>query len=333
MVEGVYLKGDFFTLYPFRILIMNRDINDFILSTKNAIEEFTEAKLSLNNARDEYRKLLTRYVEIESKYRRYHGSNLLSGFCYFHNTDNFSIYSALYRTDSRKTTQLACYGDAKFNLRIEAILQKNFLELIKGNLFTIHPEEDSSIQQIIYIYPFSSNTGSKIIFTAVSSSIYFSNDKFCFLGEIFNNLLSNLIDLHYQPSFNYFERISSDIDKYLRSNIDNKHYVNAFLFKFNKLEDFFGHMGIPALLEASAKIITTLKNYFKEEDSKYFSLSLQEYIVLTKKSIDDEKIFDISNAEFEYIDISLPYITKILKLEKNSTIYDFWEDIFAFVNI
>lgn len=308
---------------------MTNDSSNLILAIRDTIKDFTNGSLPFHDAKNEYQRLLEIYNKLERDKKRSEGASLINGLCYYHNIENFSLLSGVYYITSDDITSIKYYGDSKLDSKVIKALRSNIAN-INGNLLMVHSDENILLHNI-YIYPMIIDKKGKTIFVAVSSSTYFSKEKFYFGGEFLKNLLSMRVEESKILALNYFEELSKEIDKYLKENIDDEYYIKAFLLVFNMVERIFNHMGIDSLIEASNKIIYILNNNFKE-NSRCFSLSIRDYIVLSKLKRNDDGDNIQNKLQFIYRDINMPYNSLEIKIETRDSIYNFWDKIFIFEN-
>ncbi len=295
---------------------MKKDINNLIFSIRNVIKDYSEGSLSPQEAKTAYEKLHHRYHQLRQREKSELGTGFIKGVCYNHNIENFSIFSGLYMFSENEFDLMFYYGDDKINLKIIDTLNNNQKRIDKSELSSILPEENSSLSQALYLYPILNNSNSHIFFIALSSSEYFSLEKFIFIGTFFCEIFNSSLLKQNPININYYEDTIHKIVDFLSENINETYSVAVHLFSLKLVKNIFLHMGMFSLLEISDSVIDKLQKNFPD-NSHVFALSLNEYIVLTplmrKSKLDPLK----GKLEFDYKGISIQH--KILQRKIDST--------------
>jgi hypothetical protein len=310
---------------------MSKDINNLIISVSNTLKEFAEGNLSHKDAIDGYKKLLKKYKKIANKQKKNGNVNQIEGLCYYNNIKNFSLLSGIYNIENNDIYYLAYYGDSDLNFRTMKEIKNNTELIIDNTVLEIPPLNDEQFLHNIFLYPIFSNKTKKIVFTSVSSSKFFSEDKFLFLAKLIKNIFSILMDESVQFQNKYFESISSEVEDYLKNNIDEAHSVQVTVFVFNMLEKIFNHTGTHSLLEVSDRIFNTIKDNYRH-NSKCFTLSIRDYIALEKINKNDNFKTNKQKPEFLYKSINIPYHSLKLKINEKESIQSLWDQILTFEN-
>jgi len=307
----------------------DRDIHNLIMSIQKSMTEFAEGSLQLKNAEDEYKKLSDIYKKIETDSVKHEGQNILKGLCYYNNIENFSILSGVYFLDSRDITPFTYHGDNNLNSKTMYKILKNKKEIKNNQVIMIQPDE--SLLHPVYIYPVSIDKNELIVLATVSSSGYFSKEKFYFSGKLLSVMFSVRRDDFHFIKLNYFDEVSKEIEKIIKENIDDDHYIEATLFIFKSVEMIFSHLGIKTLIDVSDSITDILKNSY-QENSRCFSLSIRDYIVIFKKRKGEKTKQKKKRIDFICKDINLPYKTLEIEIDTVDSIHNFWEKILLFEN-
>jgi hypothetical protein len=310
---------------------MSNNIDNLIISVSNALKDFAEGKLTQEKAKDEYKKLYSRYNKLIKKQGKDKTLNKLAGFCYYNNTENFSLLSGIYNLNADKISCIASFGDSGLNPGVTKAISENLDKFSGNQLLQIQPGEDKTFLHNIYLFPFPMGKTGSVIFVSVSSSSFFSEEKFQFLGKLIKNIFSVMMDRSQEPENNCFITISDEVEKYLNDNIDNEHSVRVTLFVFNMLEKIFNHMGMHSIFEASDEILIVLKDIYGY-NSKCHTLSTRDYIVLERIRKDDTAKNNKTRPEFQYKNINIPFNSLKIIVDKKESIYSFWNKILTFEN-
>ena len=215
---------------------------------------------------------------------------------------------------------MSYYGDDKIISKIIETLQDNQKRIPRSEFSTILPGENSSLVQTLYISPVWQSINRAIFYIALSSSDYFSTEKFSFIGTFFTEILRASLFSKRPLSVSYFEDIQQEIIDVLTETINETYSVAAHVFSLKLIDDVFIHMGIFSILEISHKFVEIIRTNFPD-NTHIFVLSLNEYVVLTpilrKSSSNPLK----KRLEFDYKDISIPYEVIQLKIDSPDAIY------------
>lgn len=308
---------------------MKSNIKKLIFSTQKVIKDYSEGVLSHQEAKDEYEKLARNYHELQKEAISESSTGFIRGICYHHNIENFSVFSGLFALTESEFELVSYYGDDKMNSIIIETLQNNQKRIPQSEFSTILPGENSSLNQILYIYPVWRNISKAVFFIALSSSDYFSTEKFCFIGTFFNEIFKASLFNEKPMSVSYFEDIKREIVDILTETINETYSVAAHVFSLKLVDDIFIHMGIFSILEISDKFVEIIRKNFPDS-AHIFVLSLNEYLVLTpilrKSSSNPLK----KRLEFDYKDISIPYEVIQLKIDSPDAIYQLIQKMSTF---
>ncbi len=304
-------------------------VNTLIIEISDSLKNFTDMTISYDEASLEYDRLAEKYEKAIYGIKRIYAKDI-DGFCYYCNTENFSLLTGVYKINDG-ITSLAYYGEENLNTRIMNAIQKNKDKLKENILFEISIQENKELLQNVFIYLFMSGSGDLTLLASVSSSLFFSKDKFLFSGKLVKNLLNFHSDESRLIEKNYFSEISEEMNKYFKNNINGQFMVRITLFVFSIIEKVFNHSGINAIFDASDYILQSLKNNHKN-DSRCFALSVRDYIVFEKINRKDADKANRQKQEFAYNNINMPYQTLKLDIVGNESVNNVWDKIMLFEN-
>jgi hypothetical protein len=310
---------------------MSKDIENLIISVGNSLKEFADGNLSNKEAVSGYKKILARYNKIANKQKKISKVNQIEGLCYYNNIHNYSLLSGIYEIENNDIYYLAYYGDSSLNFRTMKAILNNSALIIENTTLEIPPLDNEQFLHKIFLYPVISDKSKKTVFATVSSSNFFSEDKFLFLAKLIKNIFSVQFDKSTQFNNNYFYTVSNEIEDYLKNNIDDEHSVQVTIYVFNMLEKIFNHTGIHSLLKISDSIFNTIKDNYRH-NSRCYTLSIRDYIALEKISKNENFKVNKQKLEFLYKSINIPYHSLKLKLSAKESIQSLWDQILTFEN-
>lgn len=306
---------------------MKKDIHDLILSISDSLKEYAEGNRPFDEAKSGYRDLLERYERLESGLRGESGDNFLSGLCYHHNVENFSILSGIYHREGEVMRSVAFHGEEKINARLLSILGKRDPSFFAERA-TLPPGRDGWAYSI-HTTPLAGEDHDRLVFAAISSSTYFREDRFHLLGGLLSELFQRVRTYTDPPILNHFAEATERVNRFLRENIDDSHSVHASFYVFTLLEKMFSHMGRVTLFGIAGGIIETITGSFGP-GALVIPLSLREYIVLSRQAKGDPTAQSAKKLEFFYNKISIPFNHLRLTLETDLSAYNLWEQVFTF---
>ncbi|MCU0820950.1 MAG: hypothetical protein MUC95_00560 [Spirochaetes bacterium] len=307
----------------------DKDINNLILSIQKSMTEFAEGSLQLKDAEVVFKKLSETYKTLEAESIKHEGPSILKGLCYYNSIENFSILSGVYFLDPRDINPFTYHGDNSLNTKAMNKILTNKKEIKNNQVIMIQPDE--MLLHPVYVYPVLLDKNEMVVLATVSSSPYFSKEKFYFTGKLLSVLFSIRRDDFHFIKLNYFDEISKEIEKIIKENIDDDHYIEATLFVFKSVEMIFSHLGLKTLVDVSDSIVNILKTSY-QENSRCFSLSIRDYIVILKKRKGEKAKSKKKRLNFIYKDINIPFKTMEIEIDKVDSIHNFWEKILLFEN-
>ncbi len=313
---------------------MHQNINNLIIEISDTLNQFAQGNLSDNEAKTEYDKLANEYNKIAGRQKSNDAGNPVESLCYFNNTENFSLLSGLYKIENDDIYPLAYYGEDSLNSGVMDEILNNESGISDNNTLKIPANENAGETKIlhnIYLYPVLLNKTKKTVFVSVSSSKFFSEEKFLFLAKLLKNIFDVFLNEYKVYENNYFHTTSAEIERFISNNSDEKHSVRIILFVFNIIKQSFNHTGLQSLSGISDQILNTLKTNFKH-NAKCFTLSLTDYIILEKIKKNDINKAGQIKIDFSYENNNIPYQTLKLIANPDEPMYNTWNKILIFEN-
>ncbi len=315
----------------------NDEIKSLLLSIRDVIGSKVKKDISLDQIKDQYKKLLTQYSRLKENYPDHKSKNYIPGLLYNHNCSNFSKISAIYQFSDNALRKLFHYGDESLLEFIPDPLLSEAENSEGDSEFKVNKKiismNDQSFNLFFGIIDFNDMI---IIPVSVSSSYYYSVNRFehlCrIIKEIYNKTLN---ELKLPGSIDYFKEISDEVNRFIGNHLKNNRSISAYVYIFQGIEKIFNNSSLLTLTDLSSKLTDTIKNAFGNE-SRVFTLSLKHYLILTPGNKDpgESKIVKGKRKRifFEFNDLPVPYESIELDIEKYDSIYNLWEEIFIIDN-
>lgn len=309
---------------------MKKDIETVTLSIKQALSDYSSGKLSFENARELYLKLYKQYQNLQNTYKASYEKKTLKGICYSHNIENFSIISGIYELFNDTFTPIVFHGNVAINKKIVTALYDEISIIQDFGISKIAlSKKNSGNQNIIYSH-ISDFNGRKIYFISLSTSNFFSDDKFYFYSELLKNIFSIVQEKQRPVIINYYGGIVSEIKTHISQKMNNKKETMIFFYYFKQIEEIFLHKGIRSVLRVSHQIIDTLYQNFPAQ-SHVVAPSFSEYLVIASPS---KELSDINYSKLDFMFEGVNIRSHALKLESNALIsaYSHLNEIYSFEN-
>jgi len=310
---------------------MREEIKDLVGSLKTSLQDFAGGHLPFDEAKIQYKKLLSKYNTIQNGIGSDREDHLLRGICYHHNIENFSLFSGLYRLTPHQVNSRFYYGESYFDKRISGS-RKTILDSVLSSPTSIIPAgRINGLPHDLHLQTVMDSGNGVMVFIAVSSSPYFSERKFTQAGNALGDIIGKILPDAQPFQFNYYSHIKHELEQQISRDLDGDYTIDVHFFVCNMIEKIFLHMGLKTLLEISGDIDGKLREKFGP-DSKAFTLSLGEYIVLVKTKKETSRDVDKKRVELIYKTITIPYQTLKLQVNSLEELYEFWQSIFSFAH-
>lgn len=303
---------------------------ELLFSIRDTIQDFISGRLTVDEAREEYRKLQARYSEISLEHTSPGVNGFIRGLLYYHNVHNFSKITALYLASQDGIRELCHYGDSSLRGVLEEYIAEH-IDQGKEGVQKTTLDGGTGLPQCIAIQSvkYGDPAGNRLITVAVSSSQYFTDEHFIFFSRFISRIFTRNLQTRTRVSVDYFDTLSKKIIEYIVSNPSSI----AYIYIFHSIKEIFQNAAISKYTDISFTIQNSLKKNFRI-DSKIFVLSLTQYLILTPG--DDDEVQGKSQLSarlnFYYNDLLIPYETIRIETGNFPSIYKLWDQIFLIHN-
>ncbi len=305
---------------------MDEAIKSLVVAVKQTLKDFTAGRLPSEECR-------RRYKQISDECDSLHNvgalrGDLLSSICFLHSTENFSLFTGLYRLDIHGLTALRYSGDDGFNLSLLRMKDILSLRLAASTSVSLPPGDGHELPHTVYICGVPGESSLPLLFVAVSSSHFFSKQEFLDTAGLIG-VLRSAAEIETLPQyFSFFGDRRTTIDEWIRRQLARGGPVSAHYFLFNMIERIFSHMGLPEMLKVSSSIKKSLAEQCGPPDTPVFELSMREYLMFIPDSAG--KFCEKKKASFTYQGISIPSQSCVFVLHSEDDIVRFWDEIIDF---
>lgn len=305
---------------------MDEAIKSLVVTVKETLKDFTAGRLSSAECRQRYKRISTECDSLQYVGTRHR--DLLSSLCYLHSTENFSLFTGLYRLDMYGLTALGSSGDDGFNLGLLRMRDVLSSRLAGSTPVSLAPGDGHELPHTVHACVVPGESSMPLLFTAVSSSNFFSSDEFLNTAELIG-VLRSAAELETRPQyFSFFGERRARINEWIRRTLAEGGPVSAHYFLFNMVERIFSHMGLPEMLKVSASIKKALMEQCGPPDTPVFELSMREYLMFIP---DRAGAFcEKKKASFTYQGSSIPSQSNVFVIRNEDDISGFWDDILDF---
>lgn len=302
---------------------MKKDITGLILSVRNTLKDFSSGAITLDQAREEYSVLETRYLSLKGRVETAKPGGSLESVCYYHNIENYSILSALVAVRPEGADTLLHFGSTSLLQKITGPVANHVQGGLQGEISRIAPDPASGLAHTIHCSLLKKSGEETILFIALSSSSYFSESSFIYTASILKKLIFG--QSLYLSSFSHFENVEKSIKSFIALNCDRDHLVIAHIFTFPRIVKTFSHMGTAAMLDASASIAGTLRTITRAP-SECFVLTLKDYLLLVRHRKNDPATALSQKPVFLYNGIAIPHNYQEYRIENEAMLPALWPD-------
>lgn len=295
---------------------------EIILSQiKSTISLWSEGSLSLEKAKQSYKKLYDQYLKLERKYISENSRGFLKGLLHHHNITNNAALTALLAVRGDTVEPLAFAGDA---ILMKAVPGKITMQDLEKETVTQVRLGEKAGKAFFLFFKGTVIGRDTIVAASVASTPLFSNGDFLFLTEWLNTLYRKNRELFTPVMLNYVNDISSEISKLFNGGKNGPVYTDHFIL-YNQPGAFTG-ASIHNLIDFSRFIVKTLKQTYPPH-VHIFTLSLSNYFVLydekTKMGLDIRR----NRIDFIYHGNSIPYKVNHTEIGTQQQLYLFLESL------
>ncbi|GEM_PF-729841 len=305
------------------------EIQELLLAISQSLKDFTGGMISSSDARQRYTATRATCAAIEKRLKTAHSNRLLEGFCYRHNIDNFTLASGMYRYTVQGLQPFFYYGDTALTAAVSEILSNAAPTMTEKTIAILKPESHRVLPHTVVAYPVATAFDEMLIFTAVTSSRFFSEKRFLVTAERLSRLCIELVAKLHPVHIDYFSAIRHTIDNDITYRLNHGARLEAAYYVFPMLAKIFNHMGFDSLLEISSEITATLRAACRQ-NAGIHCVSLREYVTLETHAEGGANHRAKKRLDFVYKGITIPYQKKIIALEPADGPQPLWDIVYRF---
>ncbi len=305
---------------------MDEATKSLVVGVMETLKDFAAGKLSTEDCRRRYRQMISDCESMELVADR--STGLMQSLCYAHSTGNFALFTGIYRMQNDSLTPLSFCGDGAFNVSIAKLHHTISSRVSVGRSVSMLPGDAHPLPHTVYTCLVPGESRIRLIFAAISSSHFFSENEFVKTANVVG-ALRDAADFEMNPQyFSFFSERRTDVSEWISARIDEGLSVYVHYFLFNMVERIFSHMGLPEMLKISASIKDALHAQCGTSGTVVFELSMREYLVFIPDSTGTgcEK----KKASFDYHGSSIPSQSYAFTIRKHADIIDFWNEVLEF---
>ncbi len=305
---------------------MNTQVKELVNSIKKVLQDYTKNQITTENLKVRLKEFISNYKMLETGLSRKSGTEILRGVCYYHNIENFTLLTGIYKVSKDEILPLAYYGDAGCHKIVSNLNPIILVSLPAGKAMTIPEGEIPGFAHTIHIKSMISGKDYSYFLAAVASSRFFSHQKFSHCADVFSNLLYEIVIESQTYTLDYSGTVRNEVESLASALLAKKNIVYARYFTFSLVGRIFNHLGPNSLLEIPDIIVDTFRKNIPG-NPVIFPCSLWEYIILSLEK--PEKLHSKSQKkiEFLYQGITLPYHTLYQIIDSRADLVAFWDHI------
>lgn len=303
---------------------MKNEVKELVLGVKETLKDFATGRITRGEALDRYTELGEQCARIEESGGG--GNDALKGALFRHNAGNFSLFSGVFLLRNDSIRPVRTHGEGPLGKAVVRLGAQIAAGLHGDEVFTLPLGERGPAANTVYVCPLHTHWNSVFILIAVSSSQFFSRERFretaLSLRDLYRNIEYEIHPLFIDRHAELRREIAESVSKTLKSSPT----ADARLYIFDMIDRIFSHMGTHGLSELSTSILETLKVHFGG-NSSVWALSLKHYLMITPGM---EAKLSKKKIGFLYKGITIPYRTLSHEIESIQTVELLWDEIQAF---
>jgi hypothetical protein len=300
------------------------EIESLALSIKDLLTSYVNGEVSESDAEERSRLLKSQYNDLQSKLPQQEQRNSLCGFCYYHNIENYSIYTGIFEIGVESAVCAASQGATGIDKAVGDQLLENG-ESFEVRQYQLIEPVSGKLKTPLHIFPFKKNSSSVFVVVALSSSSYFMKSRFLYFGDFLDSLFPD----DSRTSHGVLD-IFHAIEHYINHHID-RFDLYAQIYFFHDLDFIFSHAGTQTLFDVSASIEKQISDVWGEHLPR-FTVSLKEYAVLLAKDKGSPVHEDNRKIDFQFKGIPLPCSPRFIQMEGAGAFYQFTDSLFSLSN-
>ncbi len=307
---------------------MDEQLQQLVVSISTLIRKVSEGAISPEDARDEYRSLRVRHDDLRDRAVDAQGG-VIKNLCARHNGENFSLFSGLFRLTPEHCEPIDAVGDDRLLGKVIQASAEIRASIRGGSPARIEAGRLPFLAHHLHVARVHSGAGEEILFAAVSSSEFFSRDRFVHAAGFFSDLLAPFLRASRPLMLVQFERSLEAIRDHLDATVNAATSARISLFFLKSVDTIFSHMGMAALVEIP-KTIHGILSEVAPEDAAVFSLSMNEYLVISPIRRSDESIPKMRPVELKFRGTIIPHHSIQLRFDDGDSVYKLLDDIYNF---
>ncbi|MGL4368769.1 MAG: hypothetical protein ACRCUT_03740, partial [Spirochaetota bacterium] len=157
------------------------------LDIKRTLQESVGDILTDDEIHERYRSLKKRYTSLRNSTAA-SPADSLAGLCYYHNIENFSIFTGIFSLLDGQITEISSFGAAGMDNRIITAMENHTASIREKQFITITPEDEPSLKNDLHLYAFERHGKTLCISAASSSSPFFKKKTLIYFGNFLETL-------------------------------------------------------------------------------------------------------------------------------------------------
>ncbi len=291
-----------------------------LASIRDVIKGFVEGTVDRQTAESQWRRYSDLYADRLRPVAGKKPDHVKSIFSY-HNIANFAKVTALFRCYEGLPALAACSGDERLLPHISDFIAQEQPDNPGGSALLGKSEHlDFWLHWVRFDIDFA-----PYVLAAVSSSRYFTDERFARLSLLMKQCLSGVSALAARPGIDLQQETLGELAEYFNHRESDRDH-RGFVFVFPHITAIFGHLGLRMVKAVSSFILTKLQD---ELPGVLIALSLDFRTYACIVSGEIAPSIEKQRIDFVYNGITLPYVKKTVPIGRQTMVRHFLESVHA----
>ncbi len=281
--------------------------NELLLNRiRDAIFARLDGSRSLEETREEYKKMLLEYSRLEKKLISEDASGYLKGILYHHNRINHSNLTAVFMIQNSGLVMVGSYGDMVLLRALPELIMREYDSLGEDSSarISLSKQSEQEGQEFYMVLKKIDTRQETFILSSVTSSLEFDMNNFNYLAELLALLLTRGNTINAPAVLDYIKDISSEISRTIQSSSGTSFYIDYYMLL--SPYEAFSHIGVYPMIEFSDLVLDILKKAYAK-DVSIFALTVFKYLVLYDKNTKESLDIKRNKISIMYQGNSIPY--------------------------
>jgi hypothetical protein len=298
------------------------DIKALLLWIRDAIRARLDGTSTIDQTRDEYRRILLEYARLEKKYISADAPGFIRGLLHEYNRTAGANLTAVFAIDDHGPLPLAFCGDRLLMKALPDLIAREYGRTSEETIARVSLAGREGRKLLLALKKISVS-GHALVLASVGSSALRADD-FQILSGVIESLYMKKTDSCSPVLLNYIHDISSAISRIVNAAPGARFLIDHFFLL--SPYDAFAHLGMYAMIEFSDRVVDTLEKTYPPE-ANIFVHSVFKYLVLYDEKTEEGLDVKRNMIDFVFQGTRLPYKVLHREIDSPYALYLFLEEL------